>query len=371
MQKPDGLRERHSELKKDEDVPHTNGHVLNTDEKEEEWKQCRMYGFASFVIPASIVVILSTEFIGGSKVHNTIFNTKWGWLPFQRTILYFTLWASKEVFLNLFKYILMVHVFGLSQEHFNTIIGPRSDWVGTECDEICKIYGRKRIKVMDAINRRMGHTVINIFRLVFYIYLCDTNELRLKTAMLQLPVITTLKILTESGHRFYDIGRFVFQGSRVFDGRYGRFNLVVVNFWAYAARIIMFQLLIRADLSEDTKSVIFMLAMMPMLWGDSAGEIIGSFFGRLSFQVRGLGEVNRKTVEGTLAVFVSSFLTQLYVYYIFFDLPEETAIFVYHPVIVLAYTSVIAMIVETGAPRGTDNFFLQTTAIISLLGSVR
>ena len=35
----------------------------------------------------------------------------------------------------------------------------------------------------------MGHTVINIFRIVFYVYLCDTNQLRLKTALLQLPVI--------------------------------------------------------------------------------------------------------------------------------------------------------------------------------------
>ena len=42
---------------------------------------------------------------------------------------------------------------------------------------------------MDAVNRRMGHTVINIFRIVFYVYLCDTNQLRLKTALLQLPVI--------------------------------------------------------------------------------------------------------------------------------------------------------------------------------------
>ena len=84
--------------------------------------------------------------------------------------------------------------------------------------------------------------------IVFYVYICDTNEIRLKTAMLQLPVISTLKILTESGSRFFDIGRYIFQGSRVFDGRYGRFNLVVVNFWAYAGRIIMFQLLVRSDL---------------------------------------------------------------------------------------------------------------------------
>ena len=142
----------------------------------------------------------------------------------------------------------MVHAFGMSKAHYDLIIGPRSEWTGKEVDLICNTYGRKRIKIMDAINRRLGHTVINIFRIVFYVYLCDTNEIRLKTAMLQLPVISTLKILTESGSRFFDIGRYIFQGSRVFDGRYGRFNLVVVNFWAYAGRIIMFQLLVRSNL---------------------------------------------------------------------------------------------------------------------------
>ena len=66
---------------------------------------------------------------------------------------------------------------------------------------------------------------------IFYYYNARTKLLSL----------SCLKIATESGNRFFDIGRYIFQGSRVFDGRYGRFNLVVVNFWAYAGRIIMFQ----------------------------------------------------------------------------------------------------------------------------------
>ena len=188
---------------------------------------------------------LNTETLGGSTY--SVIRSTWGWEPLQKTILYFSLWAAKEVFLNIFKYWLMVHAFEMAHEHYNLIIGPRSEWTGKEVDLIVNTYGKKRIKIMDAINRRMGHTVINIFRIVFYVYLCDTNELRLKTALLQLPIISTLKILTESGNRFFDIGRYIFQGSRVFDGRYGRFNLVVVNFWAYAGRIIMFQLLVSSN----------------------------------------------------------------------------------------------------------------------------
>ena len=341
----------------------------NEDVQLKEWIRARRLGFLSFLIPVSIILVLATEKFGGSTYF--AIHSSWGWEPIQKTILYFSLWASKEVFLNIFKYWLMVHAFGISKTHYNLIIGPRSEWTGKEVDTICNTYGRKRIKIMDAINRRMGHTVINIFRIVFYVYVCDTNEIRLKTAMLQLPVISTLKVLTESGHYFFDIGRYIFQGSRVFDGRYGRFNLVVVNFWAYAGRIIMFQLLVRSNLSDEAKGILFAVSMMPLLWGDSFGEVIGSFFGKLTFQVRGLGDVNTKTVEGTFAVFASSFVAQLVMYYYIFNISNFSNFFIFSPVIVFLYTCIIAAFVESVAPRSTDNFFLQVCSLLVLMVSVR
>jgi len=338
------------------------------DDKLIEWTNTRRIGYMSFFIPLSVIFILSTETFGGKAYF--IIRNPWGWVPLQKTIFYFSLWASKEVLLNIFKYCLMVHVFHMAKEHYHLIIGPRSEWTGKEVTMIVSTYGKRKIKIMDAINRRTGHTVINVFRIVFYVWVCDSNELRLKTAILQLPIISTLKILTESGERFFDIGRYIFQGSRVFDGRYGRFNLVVVNFWAYAGRIIMFQLLVRSNQSEDAKGVLFGLAMMPLLWGDSFGEIIGSFYGKLHFKVRGLGDVNTKTVEGTVAVFASSFVAQVYMYYYIFELKTDE-FFVYHPVYVFFYTCVIAAFVEAAAPRSTDNFFLQTVSLLVLMASAR
>jgi len=335
----------------------------------EEWKRARRLGFLSFVVPVSVIVMLSTETLGGS-VYSTLRST-WGRKPVDKTVLYFSLWAMKEVILNIFKYLLMVHGFGMSKAHYELIIGPRSDWTGEEVAMICKTYGRKRIKIMDAINRRLGHTVINIFRIVFYVYLCENNEIRLKTAILQLPVISTLKILTESGNRFFDIGRYIFQGSRVFDGQYGRFNLVVVNFWAYAGRIIMFQLLVRSGHSDEVKGILFALSMMPLLWGDSFGEIIGSFFGKITFTVRGLGDVNTKTVEGTVAVFASSFVAQLLMFYFIFGLTNDAVFFIFNPTFVFFYTCVIAAVVESAAPRSTDNFFLQVLSLVVLMASMQ
>jgi len=338
------------------------------DNKLIEWTNTRRIGYLSFFIPLSVIYILSTETFGGSAY--AIIRKPWGWEPLHKTIVYFSLWAGKEVLLNIFKYWLMVHVFHMTKEHYHLIIGPRSEWTGKEVSMILSTYDKRQIKIMDAINRRTGHTVINIFRIIFYVWVCDSNELRLKTAILQLPIISALKIMTESGERCFDIGRYIFQGSRVFDGQYGRFNLVVVNFWAYAGRIIMFQLLVRSNQSENAKGVLFGLGMMPLLWGDSFGEIIGSFYGKLHFKVRGLGDVNTKTVEGTVAVFASSFVAQIYMYYHIFELKTDE-FFVYHPVYVFFYTCVIAAFVESAAPRSTDNFFLQTITLVVLMASTR
>ena len=110
---------------------------------------------------------------------------------------------------------------------------------------------------------------------------------------------------------------------------------------------------------------------MPIMWGDSFGEIIGSFYGRIKFQVRGLGDVNTKSVEGTLAVFVSSLVAQIFMYYCLFGLDSQASLFLFHPLVVFFYTCVVAAFVECAAPRSTDNFFLQTCSLVLVMASLR
>ena len=105
--------------------------------------------------------------------------------------------------------------------------------------------------------------------------------------------------------------------------------------------------------------------MQPLIWGDTFGEIIGSFFGRLEFNVIGIGEINKKTVEGTVAVFLSSFLSLLFVHSMI--VPEGVDMFKYGTTTTLFYHAIISTIVEVGAPRSTDNFFLQSFGLYILL----
>jgi len=124
-------------------------------------------------------------------------------------------------------------------------------------------------------------------------------------------------------------------------------------------------LLLNRSHTESVDNAIFIIAMQPLIWGDTFGEVIGSFYGKREFYVRGIGEVNKKTVEGTIGCFVSSFVSLVVTYGIYgSEIP-----FILPTVIVLLYTSLIATFVEVASFRGTDNFFLQTVVLLVLLWS--
>ena len=279
----------------------------------------------------------------------------------MKTFVYFQVWVNIEVYLNVFKYYLCRRTFGMTQEDYKIIIGRRDRWSRKEIDTLEKKYGMYELKKLDAIYRRSGHILVNIWRLYYFLSVCTDQTQRLQVAILQLPIIFAIKKYAE----FKSIGDFVFQGCRIRDGQYGRFNQIVVNYWAYSARIIMHIMLTARGFDEDTNKVLIALAVQPLIWGDTFGEVIGSFFGRYEFNVIGIGEINKKTVEGTSAVFLSSFLSLLFVYWLL--VPANTQLFIHSGLFTCFYHAILSTIVEVGAPRSTDNFFLQTVGLYILL----
>ena len=53
------------------------------------------------------------------------------------------------------------------------------------------------------------------------------------------------------------------------------------------------------------------VVLLPLTFGDALGEVIGTPFGRHRFKVRGLGEINQKSLEGCVAVFLGSLVPLL------------------------------------------------------------
>jgi dolichol kinase len=89
----------------------------------------------------------------------------------------------------------------------------------------------------------------------------------------------------------------------------------------------------------------------------------------MEFNVIGIGEINKKTVEGTTAVFISSFVSLVAVYWMLIEPGVE--LFYYNYIATLFFHAIVSMIVEVAAPRSTDNFFLQTFGLYILLISYK
>ena len=103
-------------------------------------------------------------------------------------------------------------------------------------------------------------------------------------------------------------------------------------------------------------SYIGALGILIMGYGDGFAAIVGVKYGKHKFKVLG----NNKSLEGTLAMFLFSFIVSLVILYIF------------NPVNIILYSlvlSVVATILEAFSPYGFDNLTvpLGTSALYYLL----
>ena len=211
-------------------------------------------------------------------------------------------------------------------------------------------YSERRIRITDMIGRR-GRFITLAMAGFFYLYSRVQTEQSANFATLFLQdnlfdaVITSWVFLA-----FYRADGFLaaaFYGpqSRVMDGVLARANcLLITTLWT-AFKFIMVPL--------GTK----LAAVFALIWGsyivaDALAEVGGSLFGKQRIRVRGIGDVNRKSIGGTVSGFVGALAFCLWV---------VTAQGLPAPWIGLAVVIALSnTLIELFAPRGTDDFFMAT-----------
>jgi dolichol kinase len=105
-------------------------------------------------------------------------------------------------------------------------------------------------------------------------------------------------------------------------------------------------------------------AVFAMIWGsyiaaDALAEIGGSLFGKQALRVWGIGDINRKSIGGTVSGFVGSLVLCLVVV-LSHGLPTSW-------IALAAVISVSNSVLELASPRGTDDFVMATgNALICL-----
>jgi hypothetical protein len=146
--------------------------------------------------------------------------------------------------------------------------------------------------------------------------------------------------------------------TRIMDGTLGRANcLVITMLWSIFKFLMVpigFQL--AGVFPPSTYAVLFAIVWLSYIASDGASEVVGSLFGKQKLQVWGIGEVNKKSVAGTWACFLTSL--GLCLFLIFANgLPPVW--------IGLAFAiSISNTFFELFSPRGTDDF---TMAIANAL----
>jgi dolichol kinase len=220
-------------------------------------------------------------------------------------------------------------------------------------------YSERRIRITDMIGRR-GRFITLAMAAFFYLYTRVQTEHSSDFATLFLGdnlldgVMTSWVFLG-----FYYADGFLaaaFYGpqSRVMDGVLARANcLLITTLWT-AFKFVMVPLGTR--LAAVFPAAQF-AALFALIWGsyivtDALAEIGGSLFGRQRIRVLGIGDVNRKSIGGTVSGLVGALVFCLWIVRAH-GLPASW----------IGLAVVIALsntVIELFAPRGTDDFFMAT-----------
>jgi dolichol kinase len=142
--------------------------------------------------------------------------------------------------------------------------------------------------------------------------------------------------------------------SRIMDGSLARANcLLITTLWS-AFKFVMVPIGARLAVLFPPSSY---AALFVFIWGsyaaaDHSSEIVGSLFGKQKLRVWGMGDLNRKSVAGTVAAFVASLGLCLF-----------TVQTLHLPVSWIALAVLVSVsntFVELFSPRGTDDFTMAT-----------
>jgi hypothetical protein len=143
--------------------------------------------------------------------------------------------------------------------------------------------------------------------------------------------------------------------SRVMDGVLARANFLLISTLWIAFKFVM--LPIGDQLAQVFQPREFAI-VFGLIWGsyivtDGLSEIGGSLFGKQRLRVWGIGDVNRKSVGGTVSGFVGALVLCTWIV-VANGLPAAWL----GLGVVLAVSNTL---VELFSPRGTDDFFMATT----------
>lgn len=247
---------------------------------------------------------------------------------------------------------------GLSRDEIGLVFQSR---MGRPFDlgGLLRAHSERRVRIADMIGRRGRFFMIGMagYAYVYTRIALDPQPgflvMGLQESLFDALVFNWVMLAVYYSNGF--LGRVAYGAqTRIMDGTLGRANcLVIFTLWTLF-KFIMVPLggQIALRFPPATYAAVFAIIWTSYLAGDGLSEIVGSLWGKQKLRVWGLGDVNRKSVAGTVACFLGSLAVCLWII---------RANGLGLPWLGLALAvSFSNTVLELVSPRGTDDFTMAT-----------
>lgn len=228
---------------------------------------------------------------------------------------------------------------------------------GFSLSKLLEKYSERQLMIIDGVCRKLMHSISGLILITVITYFMDNPMQSAEIFIARNIFLLTVFAIFRNSNELIGFGGVIFGGcARIRDGVFARKNLmivasvlVVMGCWSLG----MVYYLVNAGVSIANTYLLYRIIFLPMMVGDALGEIMGSLFGKQTIKVRGVGEINKKSWVGTLAIFLGS-AASLLILLGFHEVADKW----YGLIAVVTLSSTV---VELLSPRSTDNFFVPAT----------
>jgi hypothetical protein len=230
---------------------------------------------------------------------------------------------------------------------------------GFDLERLIAPHSERRIRIADMLSRR-GRTIAAVFMVFYFGYRAIGENptpaslaFGLETNLLEGMVFAWWGLATFHSNGI--LGRIHYGAqARVMDGVLGRANALLIGTLWHAFKFVMIPLgfALAQVFPPASYAAVFALIWFSYMACDFASEIFGAWLGKQTLRVWGLGDVNRKSVAGTVAGFAAALVVNAWIVSVH-ALPASW----YGLALALALTSTA---LELWSPRGTDDFTMAT-----------
>lgn len=264
------------------------------------------------------------------------------------------------------KNLLLKYFAGLSRDERRAAFSSRMR-TPFEVSDLITRHSERRIRIVDMIGRRGRFMTIGMAGF-FYLYanIAAQQSENFATAFLKDNLIDgciTGWIFIALFHRDGLLSAAIYgPQARVMDGVQARANcLLIITLWSLF-KLVFLPIGTRMATIYPAEQFAVVFAM---IWGsymvcDTLAEVGGALYGRQTIRVWGIGDVNRKSIGGTVTGFAGSLIFCCAIVYTN-SLPAS-----FFGLAVLV--SISNTMLELWSPRGTDDFFMATGNALICLG---